>query len=357
MAQGAAGARARHERERGEPPSGLAGGATAQRAKGNRWNANARSGGGGGFGGNAGGGASLTQSVVIRPDWNVLEQFQCSALAKLSHPQPSVEKGTVTDLAFCGSLEHYDRTYDRLTPRTERPLRPTRRPFVASATASDDAKLKAFAAAAESGSSSSNVKGTALITDSLLAVLMTAPRAVRGWDLVFTKKGNTLFVDKRRGSRADAPTVAESFVDAPPGDDPSLGPDSAASLSDEAAAAQRDLSQQVLLLDASVAAGGAAGAGGAVAAATTAAPPPKHECGDPPIEAATSEASTSGGSQQQPRAGTAYRYRKFTLGGGASTYDVIVRCDVDAVLVDRGEVRRGKRKEERRASEKGRKKN
>ena len=51
----------------------------------------------------------MAQSVVIRPDWTVLEQFQCSALAKLSHPQPSAEKGTVTDLAFCGSLEHYDR--------------------------------------------------------------------------------------------------------------------------------------------------------------------------------------------------------------------------------------------------------
>ena len=279
----------------------------------------------------------MAQSVVIRPDWTVLEQFQCAALAKLSHPQPSAEKGTVADLAFCGSLEHYDRTYDRLTPRTERPLRPTRRPFVASATASDDAKLRSFAAAAAE-TSSSNVKGTAFITDSLLSVLMTAPRAIRGWDLVFTKKGNTLFVDKRKGSRADAPTVAESFVDAPPSDDPRLGIDSAASLSDEAAAAQRDLSQQVLL-DASSAPGAAAP------------PPAKHECGDPPIEPAAPEASTSGASSsssQQPRAGTAYRYRKFTLGGGASTYDVIVRCDVDAVLVDRGEVRR--EREKRRSS-------
>ena len=207
---------------------------------------------------------------------------------------------------------------------------------MASATASDDAKLKSFAAAAaEVSASSSNVKGTALITDSLLAVLMTAPRAIRGWDLVFTKKGNTLFVEKRKGSRADAPTVAESFVDAPPGDDPSLGIDSASSLSDEAAAAQRALSQQVLL-DAS-SSSAAAAAGAAAVASAASAPPPKHECGDPPIEPAA-EASTSGHSQQ-PRAGTAYRYRKFTLGGGASAYDMIVRCDVDAVLVDRGEVR------------------
>ena len=236
----------------------------------------------------------------------------------------------MADLAFCGSLEHYDRAYDRLTPRTERPLRPTRRPFVAASTASDDARLRGYAAAA-AASSSSSVKGTAFITDSLLSVLMTAPRAVRGWDLVFTKKGNTLFIDKRRGSRADAPTVAESFVDAPPGDDPSLGIDSATSLSDEAAAAQRDLSQQVLL-------DGSAAAAAAGTAAT--APPPKHECGDPPIDPAA-ETSTSGSSSssQQPRAGTAYRYRKFTLGGGSSAYDVIVRCDVDAVLVDRGEVR------------------
>ena len=271
----------------------------------------------------------MAQSVVIRPEWTVLEQFQCAALAKLSHPQPSAEKGTVSDLAFCGSLEHYDRAYDRLTPRTERPLRPTRRPFVAAATASDDARLRALAAAA-AASPPPGVRGTAFVTDSLLSVLMTAPRAVRGWDLVFTKRGNTLFVDKRRGSRADAPTVAESFADAPPGDEPSLGIDAAASLSDEAAAAQRDLSQQVLL-DASAAS----------AASATAAPPPKpHACGDPPIEAAA-EASTSGASpsSQQPRAGTAYRYRKFTLGSGASTYDVVVRCDVDAVLVDRGEVR------------------
>ena len=164
---------------------------------------------------------------------------------------------------------------------------------------------------------------------------MTAPRAVRGWDLVFTKKGNTLFVDKRRGSRADAPTVAESFADAPPGDDPSLGIDAAASLSDEAAAAQRDLSQQVLLDATPPGAPPPSGSGvdrGAPAKAPCVRRPPDRGRG-------RGEPSGASPSSQQPRAGTAYRYRKFTLGSGASTYDVVVRCDVDAVLVDRGEVR------------------
>lgn len=333
-------ARAALERERGEAPSSSAAGggsfaAAAQRSRGpggpGGAGAGARFGnprfggpgapGGGGFGNFGQGGGVLRQPVEVRPEWQMLEQFQCSALSKLSHPQPTEEKGTLSEIAFCGSLEHYDRAYDRLTPRTAAPLRSTRRRSVASATASEDARLRALADAAEGGAS--KAKGTAFFTDAVLAVLMTAPRAVRGWDLVLTRKGKTLFFDKRRGSRADLPTVAETLAESYPSDDPSRGIDSAPALCDEAARAQRDLSQQVLL-------DGGVGGGTAPAAA----PPPRHECGDPPIEAAP-EASSSGGT----RAGTAYRYRKFTLGGGSSTYDVVVRADVDAALVDRGELK------------------
>lgn len=45
------------------------------------------------------------------------------------------------DLAFCGALEYYDKTYDRVTPKTERPLKKTNRAF-RSVTTSDDPVIR-----------------------------------------------------------------------------------------------------------------------------------------------------------------------------------------------------------------------
>jgi translation initiation factor 3 subunit D len=47
-------------------------------------------------------------------------------------------------------------------------------------------------------------------TDTIIAALMTAPRSVYSWDLVFTRIGEQLFIDKRDGSQFDFVTVGET---------------------------------------------------------------------------------------------------------------------------------------------------
>ena len=76
-----------------------------------------------------------TSSVDIRPDWRVLEQVNFSALTKLSLSVDEPE-----DLAFCGSLWHYDKTYDRLTAKNTKRLEKTQRVFAAP-TSSEDPML------------------------------------------------------------------------------------------------------------------------------------------------------------------------------------------------------------------------
>ena len=45
------------------------------------------------------------------------------------------------DLAFCGALEYYDKGFDRVTPKTERPIKKTGRAF-RSVTTSDDPVIR-----------------------------------------------------------------------------------------------------------------------------------------------------------------------------------------------------------------------
>lgn len=73
-----------------------------------------------------------TSSVDIRPDWRVLEQVNFSALTKLSLSVDEPE-----DLAFCGSLWHYDKSYDRLTAKNTKRLEKTQRVFSGPASSED----------------------------------------------------------------------------------------------------------------------------------------------------------------------------------------------------------------------------
>ena len=58
-------------------------------------------------------------SVTVRPDWTVVEEMEKTQLAKLSLPNvPEPE-----DLLQCGAMEYYDKTYDRVNVKNERPLK------------------------------------------------------------------------------------------------------------------------------------------------------------------------------------------------------------------------------------------
>eukprot|EP00479_Gromia_sphaerica_P009844 TRINITY_DN4291_c0_g1_i2.p1 TRINITY_DN4291_c0_g1~~TRINITY_DN4291_c0_g1_i2.p1 ORF type:complete len:158 (+),score=22.58 TRINITY_DN4291_c0_g1_i2:727-1200(+) len=53
--------------------------------------------------------------------------------------------------------------------------------------------------------------GNVFFTDSIMALLMTCPnRSVYGWDIVVTKRGDTLVFDKRANSQINFVTVNET---------------------------------------------------------------------------------------------------------------------------------------------------
>ena len=68
----------------------------------------------------------------IRPEWAVVEQIPFASLAKLSTATPAAE-----DVTFCGSLQYYDKAYDRITPKEPRPLQRTQRAFRSPSTSDD----------------------------------------------------------------------------------------------------------------------------------------------------------------------------------------------------------------------------
>ncbi|KAJ7098645.1 eukaryotic translation initiation factor 3 subunit D [Mycena belliarum] len=139
-------------------------------------------------------------SVVISPQWSMLEEIEFHRLAKLR-----LEVDDPVDLDSYGRLFAYDKSYDRITTKTERPLQPVDR-IRYNTTTSDDPVIQELAA-----------KNTATVyaTDVILSVLMCAPRSVYPWDIVIVREGNNLFFDKRDGGPFDTVTVNENAADPP----------------------------------------------------------------------------------------------------------------------------------------------
>ncbi|KAK7053994.1 eukaryotic translation initiation factor 3 subunit D, partial [Favolaschia claudopus] len=139
-------------------------------------------------------------SVVISPTWSMLEEIEFHRLAKLR-----LDVDDPVDLNSYGRLFAYDKSYDRITTKTERPLQLVDR-IKYNTTTSDDPVIQELAA-----------KGAATVyaTDVILSVLMCAPRSVYPWDIVIVREGNNLFFDKRDGGPFDTVTVNENAADPP----------------------------------------------------------------------------------------------------------------------------------------------
>lgn len=164
-------------------------------------------GGGGGYRGGRRGGRDWDKnhrtresSVVISSSWQMLEEIEFHRLAKLR-----LEVDEPENLESYGRLYAYDKTYDRVTTKTERPLQLVDR-VKYNPTTSEDPIIQQLAA--------KNV-ATVYITDVILSVLMCAPRSVYPWDVVINREGNNLFFDKRDGGPFDTVTVNENSVDPP----------------------------------------------------------------------------------------------------------------------------------------------
>ncbi len=123
-------------------------------------------------------------SVTVRPDWIVIEEMEKTQLGKLSLPTV----GEPEDLLNCGTMEYYDKAYDRVNVKNERPLKRIDRIFH-TVTTTDDPIIRKLARTDEDAS--------VFATDSILATLMCSGRSQYSWDIVVQKIGGKVFLDKR----------------------------------------------------------------------------------------------------------------------------------------------------------------
>ncbi|ORY90663.1 eukaryotic translation initiation factor 3 subunit D [Leucosporidium creatinivorum] len=141
-------------------------------------------------------------SVVIASDWAVLEEIEFTRLAKLRLEVDTTEVETVSSHGF---LYEYDKTYDRVTTKTEKPLQIIDR-IRYNPTTSDDPIIQELAA---------KDKAQIFATDAILSMLMCTTRTVYPWDIVITREGDKLYMDKREGGPFDFPSVNENAADPP----------------------------------------------------------------------------------------------------------------------------------------------
>jgi len=141
-------------------------------------------------------------SVQVKPEWTVMEEIDFSRLGKLN-----LDTGDGEDLENYGFLYYYDRSYDKQpgAKTSERRLNVLERAAY-NVTTSSDPILQEL---------SEKDEATVFATDNVLSMLMCATKSVYSWDLVFSRKGNKVFIDKRDGSNLDMVTVNENAADAP----------------------------------------------------------------------------------------------------------------------------------------------
>lgn len=171
-------------------------------------------------------------SIDVRPGWQVLEQVNFSDLQKMTWTVPEAE-----DVESYGVVEAFDRTYDRITPKTEKALQVSELKPVWSASTGDDPVLSKLANAP-------GAKYNVFATDAIMAAIMAAPRSSYSWDIVITRVGERLYLDKRDESPFDYVTCNETAHEQ--GDEDKESINSAFNLSQEATRVNFAFAQQVV---------------------------------------------------------------------------------------------------------------
>merc|ERR1712209_27827 len=231
-------------------------------------------------------------SVTVKPDWIVLDEMEKTQLGKLSLPTVNEP----TDLLNCGTLEFYDKSYDRVNVKNERPLRRIDRIFH-TVTTTDDPVIRKLA--------KSHPDANVFATDAILATLMSCNRSIYSWDIVVQKIGGKIFLDKRDGTEFDLLTVSETAAEPPQDEGSSLN--SPRNLALEATFINHNFSQQVLKADAEKY---------------------KFPEENPFAEAEDSDEEAAESSKTKV-ASVGYRYRKWDLGNNIR---LIARTEHDAVF-------------------------
>jgi len=174
---------------------------------------------------------SREASVTVKPDWIVIEEMDFLRLSKLA--LPTVKEPV--DLYQAGSLEFYDKSYDRVNVKSEKTLQRIDRVFH-TVTTTDDPIIRRLVKA--------EPKANVFVTDAILSTLMCASRSQYSWDIVVDKIGNKIFFDKRENTEFDLLTVSETSGEPPQEEGSSTN--SPRNLALEATLVNQNFSQQVL---------------------------------------------------------------------------------------------------------------
>lgn len=230
-------------------------------------------------------------SINIRPDWKLVEEIDFNRLSKLNLDADEGE-----DIDSYGFLYYYDRSFDKPPVKTaERKLAVMDR-AVYNVTTTSDPIIQELAEKDEA---------TIFATDSILSMLMCAPRSVYSWDIVIVRQGNKVFLDKRDNAALDMVTVNENAADAPleasEGSKDSIN--QPAALAEEATYINHNFANQVVL-----------------------------ESQSQKVDMAHENPFYSASDETEPPASKAYKYRRFDLSTSEEdpTY-LVVRTELDAV--------------------------
>lgn len=221
-------------------------------------------------------------SVAISPDWELIDEMQISALAKMHYSEPSMPVGRTVHR--CGSLKQFNSSLLGISPSNEQPLLQSPATFFR-VTVSEDPIIQQLA-----------MTGAASVffTDAVLSALMCSPRSFDSFDIVVNKVGDSLFFDKRDGSILDLVTVDETAAEPPTNENGRNHINAPGPLAREAAHVNQMFSQHALKRDSKT-----------------------REAEPNPF---VTEA-------EQVPAAVAYHYRQFDLAGDVK---LIVRCEIEA---------------------------
>ncbi|KAI8374541.1 translation initiation factor eIF-3, subunit D [Radiomyces spectabilis] len=169
-------------------------------------------------------------SITIGADWKVLDEIEFSRLSRLNYPIPQP-----VDVATYGSVNYYNKAYDRVNTKNEKPLHHIDR-VKYEPTTSEDPVMQQFV---------EQNKATVFATDAVLSLLMCSTRTVYPWDIIVKKEGDKVILDKRFGGVFDFVTVNENTYD-PPAENEKDTINSWSALSTEATGINRNFCRQVL---------------------------------------------------------------------------------------------------------------
>jgi len=229
-------------------------------------------------------------SVLTKTEWVMKRDISLSNLAKL---QIDAKEVKYEDLMWCGKLHSYNRQMDRISAKTEMPMRRFEELEFYNVSTVHDPHLTEML--------QHDDEVCMIATDHVLACLVAAARSVYSWDIVVTKIKDKLIFDKRSGSIVDFLSVNETAAEPPLMDDKE-SINSPVKLSQEASCINQNFSQMVLDLDGA----------------------PKEMDNPNPFEEDDEDSNQV--------ASGAYRYRKITLPGNPKAENQFERNPVTLIV-------------------------